>query len=411
MKNIKIKLLTLFLILASLTQLAAQSTTNYSTAQDGNWNDKSTWTSNKVPKAKNGDEITINHKITIDQNQGNSGFKNQATIINNGKLTIKHAATNQPQGEIENYGDIITEGCFTNHNIVLNKDTGDITIDGSFTNQPNATIENTGNSIIIKGALDNQPNATIENESFFHIEGAANNKGKITTNGTTLIDGSFANHGNVTGNGDLCSSDNDDPTNGNFSNIDPNVSICNQDQSTLPVELVEFQAKKTNQGIKLTWATATEINNDYFTVQRAVNNNKFEDIARIEGAGNSNEIINYSYTDNDKFSSKNIYYRIKQTDFDGSTSFSWIQDITSDEQMILDVFPNPVKQGENVSIQSSEENIRISIYNSSGQQVYSKEANNNQIDIDSYNLKKGLYVIQIENLKTRSKQTEKLIIQ
>ena len=79
--------------------------------------------------------------------------------------------------------------------------------------------------------------------------------------------------------------------------------------------------------------------------------------------------------------------------------------------MILDVFPNPVKQGENVSIQSSEENIRISIYNSSGQRIYSKEANNNQIDIDSYNLKKGIYVIQIENIKTASKQTEKLIIQ
>ncbi|MGM0613085.1 MAG: T9SS type A sorting domain-containing protein, partial [Bacteroidota bacterium] len=183
------------------------------------------------------------------------------------------------------------------------------------------------------------------------------------------------------------------------------------DDDPLPVELIEFNTRETSKGNELSWATASEINNDYFTVQRAVDNSDFENIATIEGAGTSNEIINYSYIDAENVSGQNIYYRIKQTDYDGSTSYSWIEDISNDKEMVLNVFPNPVNHGDQFTIQSSEKDINITIYNSSGQQVLKKKINKNEIDIDSYNLSEGVNVLYLEDLTNSTTVTKKIIIQ
>ncbi|MBK7856554.1 MAG: SBBP repeat-containing protein [Bacteroidetes bacterium] len=59
--------------------------------------------------------------------------------------------------------------------------------------------------------------------------------------------------------------------------------------SPLPIELLSFDAAPNKNTIDITWATATETNNDFFTIEKSKDGNKFEDVAKVDGAGNSNQ--------------------------------------------------------------------------------------------------------------------------
>jgi hypothetical protein len=91
----------------------------------------------------------------------------------------------------------------------------------------------------------------------------------------------------------------------------------------LPISLLHFSGKKVGTKNKLYWATATELNNDYFVVEKSTTGEKFKQMAAINGAGNSTSLINYSVIDENVDNTIN-YYRLKQVDFDGSSTFSEI---------------------------------------------------------------------------------------
>jgi len=103
-----------------------------------------------------------------------------------------------------------------------------------------------------------------------------------------------------------------------------------ENSSTLPVELVEFKAKCEPNFTLIQWTTASEINNDYFQLERSMNGFAFEPVLQIEGAGNSNGIVKYTVDDN-RFEHV-VYYRLKQVDFDGTTHFSNIISASCDDQ-------------------------------------------------------------------------------
>jgi len=87
--------------------------------------------------------------------------------------------------------------------------------------------------------------------------------------------------------------------------------------SSLPVSLISFRAACQNEVTTLYWATASETNNDYFTLERSVDGNNFEFVFKVSGAANSNDINTYTVTDDPL--SEVVYYRLTQTDFDGTT--------------------------------------------------------------------------------------------
>jgi hypothetical protein len=89
----------------------------------------------------------------------------------------------------------------------------------------------------------------------------------------------------------------------------------------LPVELLSFTAKATVNQVALEWITASETNNNYFTVERSSDALDFAEVAKIRGAAYSNRMIAYCYTDYD-VQAGIWYYRIRQTDFDGAFSHS-----------------------------------------------------------------------------------------
>lgn len=89
----------------------------------------------------------------------------------------------------------------------------------------------------------------------------------------------------------------------------------------LPVELVTFYGEKGKQNNILRWTTASEKNNDYFTIEKTTDGKEFYEVGRIEGAGNSIYHNSYSLTD-PNFDQVLNYYRLVQTDFDGKKEYS-----------------------------------------------------------------------------------------
>lgn len=85
--------------------------------------------------------------------------------------------------------------------------------------------------------------------------------------------------------------------------------------ATLPVELVSFTGKVEGNSSKLSWSTASEENNNFFTIEKSYDGKTFSEIGKIKGAGNSNAIRKYEFTDESP--AQQNYYRLSQTDFDG----------------------------------------------------------------------------------------------
>ena len=145
-----------------------------------------------------------------------------------------------------------------------------------------------------------------------------------------------------------------------------NVNIYNpvwtlvSGDSPLPIELLTFDAllNKDDQ-VELSWATATEINNDFFTIEKSNDGVNFEIQGYVDGAGNSNNLLFYESLDKLPFEGVS-YYRLKQTDFDGQFSYSDIKIIRREKAALntFTVFPNPainhfyVKFDEEVEAQS-----------------------------------------------------------
>jgi len=93
----------------------------------------------------------------------------------------------------------------------------------------------------------------------------------------------------------------------------------------LPIELLDFYGVCKNDYIELNWSTSAEINNDYFTVEKSYNAVDWKELTTVPGAGFSNEVLNYSTLDYDiNKNNSTVYYRIRQTDFDGTTTVSQV---------------------------------------------------------------------------------------
>ncbi len=112
---------------------------------------------------------------------------------------------------------------------------------------------------------------------------------------------------------------------GPFSSFSPFTIGSSGPGNILPITLLSFTARATEAGlVDAVWTTASEINNDYFTLQRSRDVQHWEVVGTVQGAGNSNNILNYLYTDDAPYTGTS-YYRIKQTDFDGTFTYSEVE--------------------------------------------------------------------------------------
>ena len=185
------------------------------------------------------------------------------------------------------------------------------------------------------------------------------------------------------------------------------VGSINFRQTPLPVTLLFFNATcDQQQDVKLEWATATEINNDYFTVERSADGKNFESIATVPGHGNSKQRIDYSLTDNNPLWGI-AYYRLKQTDFDGRSEYFKMA-ITScaTDQKDIEIFPNPGRGM--FTIQTPNQYCQIVLIDQIGNIVFTKTINHNSTTLDLSGLPKGIYFVRL--IFPLGTKTKKLVI-
>jgi len=126
----------------------------------------------------------------------------------------------------------------------------------------------------------------------------------------------------------------------------------------MPIELLSFSAEPAGKKALLKWATASETNNDYFTVERSSNAIEFYAVGTLEGAGSSKTTLHYSFYDDAPLSGLN-YYRLKQTDYDGKTSYSAIEAISFSATSALRVYPNPAANELSITVPGDETEFEI----------------------------------------------------
>lgn len=171
--------------------------------------------------------------------------------------------------------------------------------------------------------------------------------------------------------------------------------------NSLPVELVDFTATAiNNETIELNWHTASENNNSHFIIQRSRKGYQdWEEIGRVEGNGTSLGTNYYAFTDAFPYTGT-AYYRLVQTDFDGTTSKSSVKvvSITQYGNQTVDVYPNPAR--DELFIEGSKEELaEVRIFNMMGQEVNLAiiNATTNRLTLNLSHLKPGIYSVNTPN--------------
>ncbi len=170
--------------------------------------------------------------------------------------------------------------------------------------------------------------------------------------------------------------------------------------SVLPVELISFGAVKSGRNALISWETASEINNDFFVVERSVDGIEFQSIGRIEGQGTTQQMQSYVLLDKQPWSGIN-YYRLRQVDFDGTITYSEIRslDFRKDE---IKVYPNPAN--EVVSISNPHETVELVVRDLSGKTINTSTIEHGVITLDVSSFSAGMYFFEFTD--TQSQETE-----
>ncbi len=167
--------------------------------------------------------------------------------------------------------------------------------------------------------------------------------------------------------------------------------------AVLPIRLINFEATSLERrNIRLDWTTASEINNDYFIIERSKNAIDWEALGTVKGSGNSSVVLDYEYNDTQPLSGVS-YYRLKQTDYDGSVMYSSIQSVVLEGASIV-VFPNPVNhlltiEGTKLSQQ------KVEILNSIGVNMTSSvnvtPISESKLTVDFSKFASGVYFVKV----------------
>jgi hypothetical protein len=174
---------------------------------------------------------------------------------------------------------------------------------------------------------------------------------------------------------------------------------------SLPVELISFNASANGSAVSLSWATATELNNNGFEIERKFGSGNWEPIGFVKGAGTTTSTTNYTFSDRN-ISSKTTYsYRLKQLDFDGTLSYSKVVQVSTNLISTFELcqnYPNPFNPNSmiNFSIPSSGL-VTLKVYDLIGKEVAVllnevKEPGTYNVNFNAENLSSGIYLYKLQ---------------
>ncbi|MFN0204215.1 MAG: T9SS type A sorting domain-containing protein [Bacteroidia bacterium] len=159
--------------------------------------------------------------------------------------------------------------------------------------------------------------------------------------------------------------------------------------SFFPVEFLDFTVKqKGENNAILQWSTASELNSDRFVVERSIDGLLFEEVADVPAAGISQTVKNYEFTDMN-LDFKKYFYRIKEIDIDGGTSFSNVEIIVLAGKLLM--YPNPVKNTLYISTKLTR--TPVEVYDINGTMVLYFE--NTPSRIEMTHLPRGVYYVKV----------------
>ncbi len=167
----------------------------------------------------------------------------------------------------------------------------------------------------------------------------------------------------------------------------------------LPIDLISFTGQVVGENVNLTWTTASELNNDFFTLQRSADGTEFESIADIKGAGTIQTQSHYEFVDQTPLPGLS-YYRLKQNDFDKKSTYSKVIALNVNLPGELSMYPNPVNRETPVTLSRKGDYI---LTNNLGVIVL-KVKNSSEIDVSS--LPAGLYTV-----RSSTGEIKRLVIQ
>ncbi|HEY4153930.1 MAG TPA: T9SS type A sorting domain-containing protein [Puia sp.] len=194
-----------------------------------------------------------------------------------------------------------------------------------------------------------------------------------------------------------------------------NKYLSFQQTTTLPVVLVQFLATRNADGsIKLSWATAEEINSASFEVERSADQGTWEKIGTVAAKGYSSTTANYSYIDQSPFPGNN-YYRLKMIDLDGRFKYSKVVAVTSDkDNRPLVIYSNPFNDQIRMKVNVDRaQNLILTVSDIIGKtylkQSYNAQAGGNLINLVPAGAAGGMYILHIQG--NSYEQTVKLVRQ
>jgi len=180
--------------------------------------------------------------------------------------------------------------------------------------------------------------------------------------------------------------------------------IREYDLAIIPVELTSFSASVAGTNVELNWATATEVNNQGFDIERSANNVTFEKIGFVPGFGTTTEPKSYSYTDQSVSNGK-YYHRLKQIDYDGSFTYSEVveTEVALPLQFSLEQnYPNPFNPSTSIQLSLPvDAQMTLSVYNLVCEKVAEIASGNfsagsHNVTFDASSLTSGMYFYRID---------------
>jgi len=252
---------------------------------------------------------------------------------------------------------------------------GNLTLAGSFSMVNNGNVVVTGNTSVTNGSITN-------NSDHFYVYGSTSASGGGTIDGCNPYSG--------------CTPASQVQTRSQLHTQNRPLEDFVSGGGVLPVELLSFTVAKESVGYVFRWSTASELNFDYFMLQRSVDGNEFNDVVKIQGHGTTSERHDYIYEEDSAVLGQS-YYRLKSVDFDGHTEYSAILKIENEGAKMFSVSPNP-SNGLTFTANLNfvpKENEMIVVYDNTGSEHarFSVTGNETEFSLPS-RLNSGVYYVK-----------------
>jgi Secretion system C-terminal sorting domain len=176
-------------------------------------------------------------------------------------------------------------------------------------------------------------------------------------------------------------------------------AVTNAGVTTVPVLGLQFAARALTQSILLNWSTRAEFNSRNFVIERSTNGTQFTTIGTVAARGNTNQLSQYSFADENVLKGTTYYYRLRQVDIDGKELFSEIRTVRlGDTRGNLVLQPNPAHHSVRIIVDGKHSQALISITDAAGKTILQQNRANGMnglYDINISGLAAGTYTVKV----------------